>query len=92
MGHGSLVPPPSVSSVSLSELCVLVEQGVVVCSCSSSILARTGWAVLDVGLSFGFRGVEVAVIMRTRVMTQMENKVISWGPEQRDDGSVLLAG
>lgn len=68
------------------------EDGLAGCSDFSSIWARTGWAVVDVRLSFGFRGVELAVIMRTRVMRQMDNKVISRDLEQQNDGSVLLAG
>lgn len=89
MGHGSLVPPPSVS---LSELCAVGEDGRAGCSDFSSIWARTGWAVGDVWLGFGFRGVERAVIMRTTVMRQMDNRVISCDLEQQNDGSVLLAG
>ena len=69
------------------------EDGVAGCSDFSSVWARAGWAAVgDVRLGFGFRGVELAVIMRTRVMRQMDNKVISCGLEQQSDGSVLLAG
>lgn len=89
MGHGSLVPPPSVS---LSELCVVGEDGLAGCCDFSSIWARTGWAVGDVRLGFGFRGGELAVSMRTRVMRQMDSRVISCELEQQKDGSVLLAG
>ena len=68
------------------------EDGLAGCSDFSSIWARTGWAVVDVRLGFGFRGVELVVIMRTRVTRQMDNKVISCDLEQQNDGSVLLAG